>query len=76
MILGNDARCAITGGYVVRDQSLGSIYGRYVFADLCTGQVYSAALETPTMHDVRAEPITVATPSTFGEDASGRLYVA
>ena len=41
-------RCAITGGYVARDPSLGDLYGRYLFADLCTGQVYSAALDTPT----------------------------
>jgi glucose/arabinose dehydrogenase len=70
------ARCAITGGYVVRDQSLGALYGRYLFADLCTGQAYSAALATPAITDVRPEPITVQTPSTFGEDASGRLYIA
>ncbi len=69
------ARCAITGGYVARDQSLGSLYGRYLFADLCTGQVYSAALATE-ITDVRPEPITVETPSTFGEDSCGRLYIA
>ncbi len=70
------SRCAITGGYVARDQSLGALYGRYLFADLCTGQVYSAALATPTITDVCPEPITVPTPSTFGQDASGRLYIA
>jgi glucose/arabinose dehydrogenase len=69
------ARCAITGGYVARDQSLGALYGRYLFADLCSGQVYSAAL-APAISDVRQEPITVETPSTFGQDACGRLYIA
>jgi hypothetical protein len=69
------ARCAITGGYVARDQSLGALYGRYLFADLCSGQVYSAALATE-ITDVCPTPITVESPSTFGEDASGRLYIA
>ena len=68
-------RCAMIGGYVARDQSLGALYGRYLFADLCSGQVYSAAL-APTITDICPAPITLESPSTFGEDASGRLYVA
>ena len=35
-------RCSITGGYVVRDKDLGQrIRGRYVYGDLCTGEIRS-----------------------------------
>jgi glucose/arabinose dehydrogenase len=68
-------RCAAIGGYVARDQSLGALYGRYLFADLCSGRVYSAA-PAASMTDVCPAPITIESPSTFGEDASGRLYIA
>ncbi len=68
--------CAITGGYVVRDPSLTDLYGRYLFADLCTGQLSSAQLALPAVTDVRAEPITAAQPSSFGEDSCGGVYLA
>jgi hypothetical protein len=31
--------CAITGGYVVRDQALAGLYGRYLYADLCAAEL-------------------------------------
>ena len=34
-------RCAIIGGYLVRDRTLRSLSGRYVYEDLCTGQLRS-----------------------------------
>ncbi len=68
--------CAITGGYVVRDPSLGDLYGRYLFADLCTGQVSSVQLGLPAASGARAEPFTVSQPSSFGEDSCGRVYLA
>ena len=36
--------CAIIGGYVVRDHSLPSLYGRYVFGDDCKSQIHSVKL--------------------------------
>ena len=33
--------CSIIGGYVVRDRGLPSLYKRYVYADLCEGQLRS-----------------------------------
>jgi hypothetical protein len=66
--------CAIIGGYVARDASLGSLYGRYVYADLCTGTVRSLDLANPAGSD-RTEGLSVAEPVSFGEDSCGRLYV-
>ncbi len=33
--------CAVTGGYVVRDQRLGGARGRYLYADFCAGTLRS-----------------------------------
>ncbi len=67
--------CAIIGGYVVRDSSLGDLYGRYLYADLCTGDIRSLSLEDPFATD-RSELLHVDSPNSFGEDSCGRIYVA
>lgn len=70
--------CAITGGYVVRDPTLGSLYGRYVYADYCVGEIRSLLLPA-TVGSLaggdRSEGLSVANPVSFGEDSCGRLYV-
>nr|MDQ2935513.1 PQQ-dependent sugar dehydrogenase [Chloroflexota bacterium] len=68
--------CAITGGYVARDPSLGDLYGRYVYADLCLGQIRSFIPGLPVVSSDRSEGITLSKPVSFGEDSCGRLYVA
>jgi Glucose / Sorbosone dehydrogenase len=65
--------CAILGGYVVRDPSLGDLYGRYLYGDLCSGRVRSLDLASPFPSD-RYEGLEVANLNSFGEDACGRLY--
>lgn len=70
--------CSITGGYVVRDASLGGLYGRYVYADFCIGEVRSLVLPATAggrATDDRSEGIGVANPTSFGEDSCGRIYV-
>lgn len=67
--------CAITGGYLVRDQSLGDLYGRYLFADECVGEIRSLAPASPRATDVRSEGLEVSGPASFGEDSCGRVYV-
>ena len=71
-----DGGCSITGGYVARDPSLGSLFGRYLYADLCAGQIRSLVPGVPWASGDRAEGIAVNRPVSFGEDACGRLYVA
>jgi glucose/arabinose dehydrogenase len=65
--------CAIIGGYVVRDASLGNLYGRYLYGDLCTGEIRSLSLGGPAVGD-RSENLEVEDLNSFGEDACGRLY--
>lgn len=68
--------CSITGGYVVRDQSLRSLYKRYVYADFCEGQLRSFVPHLGRASGDRKLGLSVATPSSFGEDDRGRLYVS
>jgi glucose/arabinose dehydrogenase len=68
--------CAITGGYVARDPTLGDLYGRYLYADYCGGQLRSLVPGLPVASGDRSEGVNVSSPVSFGEDACGRLYVA
>jgi hypothetical protein len=65
--------CAIIGGYVARDPSLGGLYGRYLYGDLCVGEIRSLDLKEPLVSD-RSEGIHVDNLNSFGEDSCGRLY--
>jgi glucose/arabinose dehydrogenase len=69
-------RCAITGGYVVRDKDLGGLRGRYVYGDLCTGQIRSLK---PRLGGARRDRSTGLSTGgslvSFGEDARHNVYV-
>jgi glucose/arabinose dehydrogenase len=74
-VYGHDIGCSITGGYVVRDRSLPSLYGRYLYGDFCAGQLRSftaAPGRRPT--DDRALGLQVPSVSSFGEDDAGHIY--
>ena len=59
--------CSITGGYVYRGSAMPSFAGQYFYGDYCTGKIWAGGqLLTPR----------AANLSTFGQDASGELYLA
>ncbi len=68
--------CTIIGGYVVRDRNLPSLYKRYVYADLCEGELRSLAPHLRRASNDRKLGLRVSTPTSFGEDTHGRVYVA
>ena len=70
--------CAITGGYVVRDPELPSLYGRYLYADYCAGWVRSLLprLGPPRAEDDRRAGFARPMISSFGEGAASRIYLA
>src|SRR5512132_1584647 len=76
---GGDAAfgCAIIGGYVYSGTQITELAGRYLYADLCTGELRSIRLGIPFAGGDRAEsaPGALTGPQSFGEDASCNLYV-
>ena len=66
--------CSITGGYVVRDRSLGSLYGRYLYGDYCDPALRSARLSPGKATGDHKIGLGVPALSSFGEDARGRVY--
>ena len=68
--------CSIIGGYVVADHRLRGLYGRYMYADLCEGKLRSLAPHLKRAGDDRKLGLSVAEPSSFGEDERHHLYVA
>jgi glucose/arabinose dehydrogenase len=69
---GREDGCSITGGYVVRDRALTSLYGRYLYADYCVGEMHSF---TPgKAGDDRPLGETVPGLSSFGVDNAGHVY--
>jgi glucose/arabinose dehydrogenase len=68
--------CSIIGGYVVRDPRLPGLRGRYVYADLCEGQLRSLVPHLKRASGDRRLGLSVNSPSSFGEDQRHRLYVA
>ncbi len=72
----DDGWCSITGGYVVRDPSLPSLEGTYVYGDYCKGDVWGATLRTGgASNDRRLNLAGVGAISSFGQDTRGRIYV-
>jgi hypothetical protein len=67
--------CAVTGGYVVRDPALTSLYGRYLYADFCGGELRSFVPSSGEAKGDRALGVSVPSPSSFGEDSDGHVYV-
>jgi glucose/arabinose dehydrogenase len=68
--------CSITGGYVFRGSASSPFYGHYFFADYCSDRIW-------TLHKAGDQYIkqdfgqfSGNSFSTFGEDASGQIYIA
>jgi glucose/arabinose dehydrogenase len=71
----HDHGCSITGGYIVRDRTLSALYGRYIYADFCAGDLHSLVPAIPHARDDRSLGLHVSSPSSFGEDEDGHIYV-
>jgi glucose/arabinose dehydrogenase len=71
----SNGQCAVTGGYVSRGPAVPALNGGYVFGDFCTGEIWvvSATASSPATPVLLLD--TDLTISSFGEDASGNLYV-
>jgi glucose/arabinose dehydrogenase len=70
--------CSVTGGVVYRGCRMPELAGTYFFADYCSGFVRSFRLVNGQATDVRdwtASLSGVDSPTSFGLDAEGEVYV-
>jgi glucose/arabinose dehydrogenase len=69
-----DSNCAVIGGTVYRGKLIPTLVGQYVFADYCSGQVWTATSDkkswvmSPFLH-------TSYAITGFGEDSAHELYM-
>jgi glucose/arabinose dehydrogenase len=73
LVYDHGSGCAVTGGYVYRG-TIGGLFGRYVFADYCAGDVFFAS---PGPNGWVAEEFATINfaLSSFGEGEDGELYL-
>jgi glucose/arabinose dehydrogenase len=67
--------CTIIGGYVVGPGGPPSLRGRYLYADYCSGVLRSLVPHLRRASDDRKTGLIVTSPTSFGEDSRGRIYV-
>lgn len=67
--------CSVTGGYVYRGE-VNTLKGTYLYGDFCAGFVKGFRISNGAAADERDFPVLATGQlSSFGEDASGQLYV-
>jgi hypothetical protein len=68
--------CAIVGGVFVRDSRLTRLLGHYLLGDFCNGTVQSLRISSGEVVGAEFLDLSVPALSSFGEDASGHIYIA
>lgn len=75
---GRSGGCSVTGGYVYRGSEVTQLIGHYVYADYCTGVLRSFRYDPSSGLDSEKawnELGSLGNVSSFGVDASNRLYI-
>lgn len=68
--------CSITGGFVYRGAAIPELAGHYFYADYCLGWIKSFRFVNGATTDARTWDLgNVGTITSFGEDATGELYI-
>lgn len=69
--------CSITGGFVYRGGQYGGLFGYYLYADYCSGRIWSIIPDLiGGWSNEEIANLVDYQYSTFGEDRYGELYVA
>ncbi|MFZ5883701.1 MAG: PQQ-dependent sugar dehydrogenase [Chloroflexota bacterium] len=68
--------CAVTGGYVYRGTEFPSLQGYYLYGDFCSGRIWAIKKSSSGWSAPLQLADTSYNISTFGEDESGKLYLA
>jgi glucose/arabinose dehydrogenase len=67
--------CSIIGGYVVGPGGPPALRGRYLYTDYCSGVLRSLVPHPHGASGDRRLGLAVTSPTSFGEDDRGRIYV-
>jgi len=67
--------CSVTGGHVYRGSAVPAAAGRYFYGDYCSGTIWSLKIVSGKARQIRQEPFSVKSLTSFGEDAAGELYL-
>ena len=71
----HDDGCAVIGGYVYRGTASPALYGKYLFADICSGILWGLQRDENGEWQQELLAETNLTISSFAEDEHGELYV-
>jgi glucose/arabinose dehydrogenase len=67
--------CSVIGGYVYRGVRVPTLAGVYLFADYCEGRLRGITAHDGALIDQADLGVEVASPTAFGQDSDGELYV-
>jgi glucose/arabinose dehydrogenase len=67
--------CSVIGGYVYRGLAIEELQGAYLFTDYCAGRLRALTQSGGELVADGDLGVDVASPTSFGEDAEGELYV-
>lgn len=74
-VYGRSDGCSVTGGIVYRGTEIPALRGAYLFSDFCQGWIRALSLAGNDSADVQQLDLSVTSPSAFGVDDSGEVYV-
>jgi hypothetical protein len=66
----------VIGGVVVHDPRLPARAGHYLYSDYCGGELMELQVSGGRLEEHRDLGLNVASPTGFGVDGLGRVYVA
>ncbi len=69
-----DGVCSITGGFVYRGFYMPSLYGKYIYGDWCTGDIWALTYSEDSNHLNEHLLTTDINITSFGVDQSNELY--
>jgi glucose/arabinose dehydrogenase len=77
---GRGEGCSVTGGYVYRGSRIPALRGTYLYADYCTARFWAfeySGGRALNHRELTSEinPLPIPQISSFGQDATGELYV-
>lgn len=71
----HEVGCAVIGGYPYRGRRMPALLGDYLYADFCTGKIWSASRGNDGSWSSRLLLDSDIMITAFGEDDDGELYV-